>query len=150
MTALAIAGALPDADFLLPVPHRGPSHSLGAAVMVFGAALTLFSLRGRQPASSLRLAAALALAYASHVLLDWLGADSSHPRGLMALWPLSSAYYVSGLDVFHAVSRRYWLAGFVWSNTRAVLREIAILGPSAILVWWGTGRTAARHSRPPP
>lgn len=146
LTAFAIAGALPDADFLLPVQHRGPSHSLGAALMLFGGALALCSLGGREVRSSIRLAGALALAYASHVLLDWLGTDSSSPRGLMALWPVSSAYYVSGLDVFSPISRRYWLPGFLWSNTKAVLREIAILGPLLALLFWR--RTRRKHSAP--
>lgn len=130
----AVAGALPDVDFLLPLQHRGPSHSIGAAVLVFGAALTVLSLR--RPEGSLRLAAAVALAYASHTLLDWLGQDTWHPRGLMALWPFSSAYYISDLDVFNAVNRRYWMPGFWRTNGIAVLRELAILTPLVVLVLW--------------
>jgi hypothetical protein len=123
----AVVGALADIDFLLPIPHRGPTHSLGGTLLVLIAALALGS-RGR-------IALAVAAAYGSHVLLDWLGADSSTPRGLMALWPLSSAYYISNLDVFRAVDRRYWLPGFWGRNTVAVAREVLILGPVLLTRW---------------
>lgn len=139
LALFALAGALPDIDFLLPIQHRGPSHSIGAAVMAGGATLMILGFV-RRPLDRVRLAAAIALAYASHTLLDWLGADSSTPRGLMALWPLSSAYYVSDWDVFAAVSRRYWLPGFVEGTVKAVLRELVILVPAAALAWWVSRR----------
>src|SRR5262245_44631392 len=118
---LAVAGALADIDFLLPLQHRGPTHGLGAAVLVFAAVLAM--------TSKARLALAVGAAYASHTLLDWLGADTAAPHGLMALWPVTHAYYVSGWDVFSAVDRRYWTDGFWLRNTMAVVREILILGP---------------------
>ena len=73
-------------------------------------------------------------------LLDWLGADSSTPRGVMALWPLATTYYVSGLDVFDNISRRYWLPGFWRHNTVAVVRELLLLGPVAALGGWFSRR----------
>ena len=36
-----------------------------------------------------RRALAITAAYATHTLLDWLGADSSAPFGIMALWPVT-------------------------------------------------------------
>lgn len=128
----AVAGAAPDIDFLLPLQHRGASHSLGAAALAFATSLAVLSVR---PAGlhRLRIATAVALAYASHTLLDWLGADSSSPLGVMALWPISGAFYVSGLDVFNAVDRRYWLPGFWTRNALALMRELLILGPLAAL-----------------
>lgn len=139
LAILAVAGAAADIDFLLPLPHRGPTHSLGAALMVLAAVWA--------STVHLRLALAIAAACASHTLLDWLGADSSRPRGLMALWPLSSTYYVSGLDVFNAVDRRYWTAGFWARNAVAVLRELAVLVPlSAISV--STARRVRSYRRP--
>jgi membrane-bound metal-dependent hydrolase YbcI (DUF457 family) len=136
LVIFGLAGALPDIDFLLPMPHRGPSHSIGATAAVFAAVLVVLSMqrRGEPP---VRLAAAIAAAYGSHVLLDWLGADTWTPHGLMALWPLSSAYYVSGFEVFTEVSRRYWLPDFWRVNALAVVREMVILGP---LAWLTTRR----------
>ena len=151
----AAAGMLPDIDFLLPVQHRGPTHSLTAAALAFAAALIVMRLRAPQHRFgsrwNVRLAAAIGIAYASHTLLDWLGQDTWSPMGIMALWPWSTAYYVSNLDVFAAVDRRYWTAGFWSRNALAVVREVAILGPMA---WLSSYRTRDRPSvqgvQPPP
>ena len=146
----AIAGALPDIDFLLPIRHRGPSHSLAVAAVAYAAALGVLSLRWSTP-DRWRTAAAIGTAYATHMLLDWLGADSSAPRGLMALWPVSTAYYISGLDIFNAVDRRYWLPGF-WTRTAvALLRELAVLGPLALFsMYRSRARSSVRAAPRPP
>ena len=103
LATFAIVGMLPDIDFLLPVQHRGPSHSVVAAAATFVVALLLLEFvwptRHR-----FRLAVAVGAAYLSHTLLDWLGEDTWSPTGIMALWPFSQAFYVSGLDVFNAGS----------------------------------------------
>ena len=144
----AALGAMPDADFLLPIPHRGPTHSLGSAVLVFLVAWPALTWRrpaGWQGISAVRLALAIATAWGSHTLLDWLGADSSTPRGVMALWPLATTYYVSGFEVFENISRRYWLPGFWRHNAVAVMREVMILTPAASLAGWAARRRASRH-----
>src|SRR5687767_10692174 len=97
LVVFAVAGVLPDIDFLLPLQHRGPSHSLIAALATLGVAWGLVR--------NLRLAIAVAAAYASHTLLDWLGEDTWSPMGVMVLWPFSHQYYVSGVDLFAAVNR---------------------------------------------
>ena len=58
-----------------------------------------------------RWGAAVALAWASHILLDWLSNDTRPPLGVMALWPFTREYYKAGIEIFPPVSRRYWLAG---------------------------------------
>jgi len=133
----SFAAALADVDFLLPVVHRGPTHSLAAAVVVFAVALATVRIL-RPTERPVRVAAVISLAALSHVLLDWLGEDSSTPRGLMAFWPFSSEYYISGLDAFDAVSRRYWREGFWRHNTIAVAKEVIILLPLALLARKGT------------
>ena len=149
LALFAVAGAAPDVDFLLPIPHRGPTHSIGSALLVGLVAWLALAWR-RPPAatgrSPLRAGLAVAAAWGSHALLDWLGADSSTPRGLMALWPLTTSYYVSGLDVFDNVSRRYWLPGFWRTNLVAVVRETLLVGPVAAVTGWmarSSGRRAA-------
>jgi len=152
LAVCALAGALADVDFLLPMRHRGPSHGLGAAAMALALTLAVLSV-GSVRAGRWRTAVAVGLAYASHTLLDWLGADSSTPQGLMALWPVSSAYYISGLDVFNAVDRRYWMAGFWARNTVAVIREMAIVGPFALISVSAARRASSyrrRGAAPPP
>jgi hypothetical protein len=83
-------------------------------------------------------------AYASHILLDWLGQDTSAPSGIMALWPASQAYFESGLNVFLAISRRYHQGWpFVRANFVAVIRELAILGSLLAII----AATRRRRSR---
>jgi hypothetical protein len=88
-------------------------------------------------ARNLRWASALSAAWASHVLLDWLGTDTTPPIGEMALWPLTRTYYESGLHLFPAISRRYWLSEFWMYNLEALAIELAILAPiaGAVVAW---------------
>ena len=139
MIGFAIAGAIADLDLLFGV-HSGPTHGLGSAVI---AGVITWVVWANLPASraAFRIALATAAAYATHTLLDWLSTDTSAPFGIMALWPLSSEYYISALHVFLPVSRRYWLADAWLLNLRAVIRESLILGPLLWIVWW----TRAEH-----
>jgi hypothetical protein len=140
--AFGFVGALPDADFLIG-NHSGPTHGLGSALIVglafralSGAAASggAFAAAARGT-SSWRLAAAMALAYSTHTLLDWMGNDTTPPIGIMALWPFNHEYYESDLHVFMAISRRYWLPNFWTHNLTAVAWEILILAPVAAVVW---------------
>ncbi len=106
------------------------THSLGAALIAGVGALVL--ARGRER----RLALALTIAWASHVLFDWLGSDTTPPLGVMALWPLSREYYFSNAFIFEAISRRYWLDGFWRHNLLAVASELFLLAPILVFVSW--------------
>jgi inner membrane protein len=147
--AFAVLGALPDLDLLVGL-HSRYTHSVGAAVLV--AALAALAFDRRRPiagaiagqASRLVFALACGAAYGSHILLDWLGSDSTAPIGIMALWPLSSAFYQSDLHWFAAISRRYWLPEFFRMNALAAGRELLILGPLVIAI----GCLRARRSPP--
>jgi hypothetical protein len=68
----------------------------------------------------------------------------------MALWPVSSAYFYSGIDLFADISRRYWKPEeFILKNAVSVARELAILGPVAGLAWWARRRSvSSRRLRP--
>lgn len=123
----ALFACLPDLDFAWG-RHNMETHSLGAAVAA--GLLVWVVTRGRAP----RLAVAVALAWASHVAFDWLGSDDTPPLGVMALWPLSSAFYFADAFVFEAISRRYWLAGFWRHNAWAVATEAVMLGPALALL----------------
>ncbi len=127
-TAIIAAFALaPDLD-LLAGEHRGISHSVGA-VVVAGLAAAIIS---RRP----RWGLAIALAWASHVVLDWLSHDTRPPAGVMALWPFTREYYKAAVEIFPAVSRRYWLSEFWGYNLKAAAVEVAILGPVAAVAIW--------------
>ena len=137
------AGVAPDLD-LLAGSHSTYTHSVGAVGLVFVATFglcrwLLHDHRATAPARTPRFAAGVAAAWASHILLDWLGSDSRAPIGVMALWPFTSAHYQSGLYLFDAISRRYWLPEqFVWGNLRAALKECLLLGPVAAAAYWVT------------
>ncbi|MEZ5293980.1 MAG: metal-dependent hydrolase [Vicinamibacterales bacterium] len=118
----AVAACLPDVDFLWG-RHNMETHSVGAAA---AAAAAVWVWRRER-----RLALAVGLAWLTHVAFDWLGSDDTPPLGVMALWPLSSAFYFADAYVFAAISRRYWLPGFAAHNAWAVVRELAILTPVA-------------------
>ncbi len=144
LALFAVAGAAPDLD-LLAGAHSGPTHGIGAAALAGALTFGLLAWRsivgrGQTPTAGARgqapwrLAAAVAAAYATHILLDWLGTDTSAPIGIMALWPFSHHYYESSAHVFMAISRRYWLPEFWTWNLVALGRELLILVPIAVLV----------------
>lgn len=136
--AAAAAALLPDFD-LLAGSHRTYTHSIGAVAVVSLIAVALQWRRAGAVGSGLAIGAA----YASHLVLDWFGKDSSDPPGQMLLWPFSSNYYLSGLDFFREVSRRYWRPEeFVVGNLVAVGAEVLMLLPVLIVAWmWWSGRT---------
>jgi hypothetical protein len=126
----ATVGVTPDLDLLVG-SHSTYTHSVGAVALVFVAAWAL----SKRP----RVAAAVAAAWASHLLLDWLGSDTSPPIGIMALWPFTSEHYQSSFYLFDAISRRYWLPEqFVWWNLKAAMKEVLILTPLAGVSYWTT------------
>lgn len=131
----ALAGMLPDLDLLLFTVHRGPTHSLAAAALLGLGAGAL----GRH----WRLGLAAGAAYATHILLDWLGTDTAPPIGLMVLWPFTRGYFESEAHLFQAISRRYWQPHFWHHNLRAVGWEVVMLGPLAAVALWVRLRRAA-------
>jgi membrane-bound metal-dependent hydrolase YbcI (DUF457 family) len=137
-----LLGALPDIDFLFGI-HSMYTHSVGAALFV--GLITYVATRPK----SVRFALAGAAAYGSHIVLDWLGDDTTPPIGIMALWPFANGYYQSDLHWFMAINRRYWLDNFWSHNLAAVSREVVLLGPLALAAWWiRCGRVAgARELR---
>ena len=133
LALFALLGAIADVDLAFEM-HSGPTHSLTVAA---AAGVVAWTITRR-----VRLALAVAAAYATHTLLDWLSTDDSPPIGIMALWPFTRDYYESSLHVFLAISRRYWLAQAWLGNLRAVIREVLILGPFLWIAWWVRSRSA--------
>jgi inner membrane protein len=129
-----LLGIAPDLDFLLGL-HSRYTHSIGMAMLV--------GLVAWRASAQFRWGLAALAAYGSHILLDWLSNDTTAPIGIMALWPFRAGFYQSNLHVFMAVSRRYWLPGFVLHNLTAVAWELVLLGPPTLLVWWWRRRRPA-------
>jgi membrane-bound metal-dependent hydrolase YbcI (DUF457 family) len=144
LAAAAGAAVAPDLDLLIGL-HRAHTHSLGAVFLV--GVMSWLALRGRVP-SPIRAALVLTSAYGSHLVLDWMGKDSSSPPGLTIMWPFSEAYYVSGWNLFGEVSRRYWRPQeFVFGNVAALAWEMLVLVPVLLLAWavWSKRTLETRH-----
>ena len=94
-----------------------------------------------------RWALAIALAWGSHILLDWLSNDTRPPIGVMALWPFSARLLQGADRVFPPVSRRYWESRFWIYNLRAVAVELLVLGPLTLAGDATTERDADADSR---
>jgi membrane-bound metal-dependent hydrolase YbcI (DUF457 family) len=173
--ALAV---LPDADLVYMPIHRTVTHSVGAtilvtilAIAVTGKVTRLSTLRraqgspdpgrgaippGRKTTPAARadivwgLVLMCAAAHASHLLLDWLGADPSWPFGIQALWPFSHRWFISGWNLFPATERRHLFSGAsIATNLKAAAWEIAIMGPIVLALGLrrGGGRSRLNAAR---
>src|SRR6476659_5476602 len=144
----ALVAAMPDADLLYSQVHRGVSHSIGATVllMIIASVVTGW-VTGRV---QWRWVILVGAAHASHILMDWLGTDRYPPAGLEALWPFSRKFHISGWDVFPPTERRVYLPGALWTNVRALVAEVGIMGPIAVLTYMArskrTGKSRALTS----
>ena len=143
---LALAGAVlattPDLDLLFAHFHRSATHSVVAVVLVFmiAAAVTgkVTPLRASRYGgqSRFRIAAICAAAYATHLLLDWLGTDRFAPGGIQIWWPVGPRFYLSGWDIFDQTERLHPFApATIDQNARAVAKEIGYLAPIAAALW---------------
>ena len=134
IAVLAFCATAPDLDLVLRFldgvnHHRGASHSLAAAALA-----GMIGFLVRRLGVDLPSAWAISAAWASHVVLDYLGLDTSPPMGEMALWPFSDAFFASPVAVFYDVPRSF--AGWaIRHNATAVAIEVAVLSPVAWLCW---------------
>jgi len=135
--ACACLAVAPDIDLVfLPFNaqgHRTVTHSVGA-VMFAGLLAAAMAMHARRPVA--RVALMCAAAYATHLLLDWLGTDRFPPPGLQMLWPFSHAWYISDWDVFRQTARRQIIsAPIIRLNLLAIAQEMAILLPIVVALW---------------
>jgi membrane-bound metal-dependent hydrolase YbcI (DUF457 family) len=109
------------------------THSLVAAAVV-GLCAGVIAATTRRPIT--RIALTCALAYATHLVLDLLGADPVPPEGIQLLWPFSHDWFISGWNIFEHTERRHLFSAFsLGQNAKAIFREVAILGPIVIVTW---------------
>jgi membrane-bound metal-dependent hydrolase YbcI (DUF457 family) len=147
--ACAVLAALPDADLAVaPALHRTVTHSVTSALvlMIIAAGVTGWVTRSADGRpmwpQAWRVGLICGLAWASHLVLDWLGSDPSPPRGIQLLWPFSERWFISGANLFPGTERRnpFTLAATI-QNARAALFELVLMGTIAGTLWW------ARHGR---
>jgi inner membrane protein len=142
LVAAALA-ALPDIDLLAPQTHRTVTHSAGAVIVVTIIAAVVTRQVTRRGVWT--IAAVCGAAYASHLLLDWLGVDHFAPYGIQALWPFSDAWYISGWNIFRQTARQHlFTTPVIVQNIKAVAQEIAILAPIAWAAWLVRVKALAR------
>jgi membrane-bound metal-dependent hydrolase YbcI (DUF457 family) len=135
--ACACLAVLPDLDLVMlpfkPETHRTVTHSVGAAVVV---GLTAAAMAGRARRPAARVSLMCAAAYATHLLLDWLGADRFPPFGLQIFWPFSDGWFISGWDLFRQTARRQLMSpAIIRLNALAIAQEMAILVPILVALW---------------
>ncbi|TKR25729.1 metal-dependent hydrolase [Natronomonas salsuginis] len=102
--AVAVAcSTAPDADELLPIDHRGPTHTiwfvLGGTAVVASIAGVAGAPIGRQVTVAATAGTAAALSLGSHLL-----ADSITPMGIRPLYPLSAWHH--SFDITPAANPR--------------------------------------------
>jgi VanZ family protein len=143
LLAVALLGSLaPDLDFVpgilignMRAFHHGISHSVAFA-LVFGG-LTYGLARYVDRTIALRASVLGALAYTSHVVLDFI-AVSEGTRGLPLLWPFSDERFGVNLGLFGHF--RYTdIRDGIWSvvrseNASPLVRELLILGTALVLL----------------
>jgi len=140
--ATLLGSLAPDFDFIpgivigdMRVFHHGISHSAAFALVFAGLIYAL--ARHVDAAAAVRAAVLGALAYASHVVLDFVTVNEG-TRGLPVLWPLSDERFGVNLGVFGHF--RYTdIRDGIWSvvrpaNIAPVFRELLILGAVVALL----------------
>ena len=138
----AVLAAAPDLDLFLGRFHRTMTHSL-TAVAVVAIVAALAAARARLPVT--RIVIMCAGAWATHLLVDWLSADQSAPRGIQLLWPLDGRWFISGWDVFIGSERRdLFSAASMKRNVEAIAQEVAVLMPIVIVLWLVRVKALAR------
>jgi membrane-bound metal-dependent hydrolase YbcI (DUF457 family) len=140
----AVLAALPDADLIFHGTHRTATHSLFAVAVVTILAIVVTGwVKGRVDWWVVLVCAG---AYASHLLLDWLGEDPFPPYGIQLLWPFSHRSFISSVSLFRNTMRDPILDWTnIVTNVKAVTQEVAILGPIVYLLW--RARAARRTYR---
>lgn len=141
----AVLAAAPDLDLLFPRGHRTMTHSFFAVGLVFVIALAVTARAGRP---HWRVTVACTLAYATHLLTDYFGADYGTPSGLQLFWPWNAAYFRSEWSIFRTTERHDPLSSFaIKVNAAALAQEILVVGPILLLAWWRRRRLGATQRR---
>lgn len=119
---------LPDVDHSLPlVPHRGPTHSLGFALLVAGAfagvGLVLGSAMEFTAAAGIGLGA-FGFVVGGAAVVAHLAADVLTPSGAPLLWPVSRRRYSLRLA---RADNLLWNYGLLVGGAVAVATAVALV-----------------------
>ena len=135
-----VVGTLADADFVVAyysttpyLRHHYFSHSIPFAIIF--TLLCWVILKSIQFRNATRAAGVLGAAYTSHLLLDYFAEDGSRPYGIPLLWPFSDRHFIAPFDVFLSIHRGEFSDLFSMHNVFAILIEIGVLAPIALLLF---------------
>jgi len=148
--------AVPDADLIFG-GHRTATHSIIAAgvVAIVAGGVTAWvtriagphTTRSTNTAPAGRVALMCGVAYATHLLLDWLQIDRNPPSGIQLLWPFSGEWFISGADLFPRTERNDVLSAVALrTNLSAIVFEAAILLPIVVALWSVRVKALARFA----
>src|ERR1700704_2361231 len=96
----ALLAAAPDLDLFFGRFHRTMTHSFLSVAIVALVAGIVAARVPLPPRAMTRVIVMCAGAWATHLLLDWLSADQSTPRGIQLFWPFDGRWSISGWDIF--------------------------------------------------
>lgn len=158
VAAMLLANA-PDVDFLPGLVvgepdafHRGITHTLAAALMATVAAALWARCAGGAVGRTALLAA---VAWGSHLVVDFVSADVVAPHGGPFLWPLSDGYWIAAEPLLREIvidrsSRGGFVRSLFGAGTGAVWVEeigvlVATVGGARLLeaARWSWSRAAA-------
>lgn len=129
LVAGAVLAIIPDFDFFPSVVlhasrswHRGFTHSILMAVIVFGFLLLVLGT------SRLKESVAFVVAYLSHGLLDW--ATTKRGGGVELLWPFSTERFKLGLIGFSEFTHGFALPEMIKDG----LIEFAVFTPLLLII----------------
>lgn len=123
--------------------HRGFSHSIPAALLF--ALVVYAACCWRRRPGAVRLGALAFAGYASHLVVDWLTFDPGPVAGIPLFLPFSHEHFMADPTVFLNIERSNALSGAVIiHNIKAVLLELLILAPPAMLMWLWSRKAARR------
>lgn len=136
--AAFVFGSLADADFVVAhfttqpfLRHHYFSHSIPFMLLFTVACWLALKLAGR--GSPAKWAGLFGAAYSSHLLLDYMTEDGSFPYGIPLLWPLTHRHFVAPINIFYSIHRGTWQAIFSPENLHALLVEVVVMLPVALL-----------------
>jgi membrane-bound metal-dependent hydrolase YbcI (DUF457 family) len=151
MAAFVAAANAADLDFFTgPITsnflfyHHGITHSLiAAAVAGLLAAIIAWPAAALSP---LRVGVLVGLAYASHVLMDFVAFTPSEPTDMPILWPVAADIgLTTPIQVFASIQHGGTLSSLPAVVTRAatlwaVAREVVVMGCVWLIAAWLAGR----------